>query len=148
MHICKPRAVVQSQVYGSMGKTKNAKILKKKIIQIFFSPKVFKFTWYMRNVLKRMKNEFSDLYFSSYGYFCTQNDPNFDEFSPITQKIKIVDFFSYFSITLPNINKNRINKPDKNWGGGGLHIHNWDIVEIYLHVHHAWFLTIFICCYH
>ena len=31
---------------------------------------VFKFTWNMRNELKRMKNQFSDFYFLSYGRFC------------------------------------------------------------------------------
>ena len=31
------------------------------------------FTWKMRNVLKRKKNQFSDFYFWSYDQFCTQN---------------------------------------------------------------------------
>ena len=35
--------------------------------------KVFKITWKMRNVLKRMKNQIFDFYFSSYAHFCTQN---------------------------------------------------------------------------
>ena len=41
----------------------------------FFFSKVFKCTWKMRNVLKRMKNQFSDFWdlnFLRYGHFCTQ----------------------------------------------------------------------------
>ena len=33
---------------------------------------------HLRNVLKQMKNQFSDFYLSSYGHFCTQNTPIFD----------------------------------------------------------------------
>ena len=42
--------------------------------------KVFKLTWKIWNRLNRKKNQISDLcdfYYSSYGHFCTQNDPNF-----------------------------------------------------------------------
>ena len=38
---------------------------------------MFKFAWKMQNVLKRMKSQFSDFYFLSYGDFCTQNMINF-----------------------------------------------------------------------
>ena len=37
----------------------------------FFFSKVFKFTWW------KMQNQFTDIYFSSYGHFCTQDMVNF-----------------------------------------------------------------------
>ena len=42
----------------------------------FFSSRVFKCIWMMRNVLNRKRNpisDFSDFNFSSYGHFCTKN---------------------------------------------------------------------------
>ena len=53
-------------------------------LRIFFKIlKMFIFTWKIRNVLKRMKNQFSDFcdfYFLRYGRFCSQNRPIFYEF--------------------------------------------------------------------
>ena len=61
-------------------------IFEKKSVHIFLfmktSPSVLlPFQWKMRNVLKRMKNQFSDFYFWSYGHFCTHITSIFDEFS-------------------------------------------------------------------
>ena len=59
------------------------------------------FTWNMRNVLKRLGNQFSDFYFSSYGHFVPKITPIFNEFSPITWNIKTAknctSFFIYSS---------------------------------------------------
>ena len=63
---------------------------------ILFFSKVFKFTWKMRNRLKRKKNQISDFYFSSYGHFSDVIPPIFNEFFTITQKIKIGEFFYHF----------------------------------------------------
>ena len=60
---------------------KCSNIFKKNKNPIFFFSKVFKFTWKKRNRLNRKKNQISDFYFSSYGHFCTQMSPIFDEFS-------------------------------------------------------------------
>ena len=43
----------------------------------FIFSKMFKFRWKLRNVLKRMKDQFSDFYFSSFGHFHTRNHSNF-----------------------------------------------------------------------
>ena len=62
-----------------------------KKIPIFFS-KVLKFTWKMWNRLNRKKNpisDFSDLYFSSYGYFWSFLYPNLFCTPVITRKIDI-----------------------------------------------------------
>ena len=64
-------------------------------IWFFFFSKVFKFTWNMWNVLKRMKNHFSDFYFSSFGHFCTQNMINFRWIFSHNSKKKIA-IFLYF----------------------------------------------------
>ena len=46
-------------------------------ISSIFKQKNSKFsTRKIRNVLKRMKYQFSDFYFLNYGQFCTQNCPN------------------------------------------------------------------------
>ena len=62
-------------------------------IQFFIYLKGTKFTWKMCNVLKSMKNQFSDFYFLGYGRFCTKIWSFFDEFwvkkPTITHKIKI-----------------------------------------------------------
>ena len=47
------------------------------------------------NRMKRMKDQFSDFYFLSYGYFCTQNMVNFWWAFTITQKKNRI-FFSVF----------------------------------------------------
>ena len=60
----------------------------------------------MRNRLNRKKNQishFCDFYFSSYGPFCTQMTPIFDEFSPITRKIKIANFFYFVFHSIQHI---------------------------------------------
>ena len=77
---------------------------------IFFS-KVFKFTWKMRNVLKRMKNQLADFYFSSYGHLCTQYMVNFQwnftHNSKNKNHKKNLIRFSFFSVhselTVPSI---------------------------------------------
>ena len=57
----------------------------------------------MRNVLKQMKNPFSDLYFSSYGHFCPQNDSNFrwifthNSKSNNRKKLYLIPFYSVLS---------------------------------------------------
>ena len=70
-----------------------------------------KFTWKMRNELKRMKNQFSDFYILSYGRFCTQKSSKnvliLSTKTTISQKIKIAtigklifDFFFHLTIHL------------------------------------------------
>ena len=86
-----------------------------------------KFTWMMRNVLKRMKNQFSDFYFSSYDHFCTQNYSNFRYIFTITRKIKIgkivkLIFHAHLSL-----------KREQTWGEGALNILSWEIPYVYIH---------------
>ena len=78
--------------------------------EFFFSLKFFKFTQNIQNRLNRKKNQvfdFCDFYFSSLGHFCTFQTPIFDEFSPITRKIKFGEFFHYFSHTIQHTPHNK-----------------------------------------
>ena len=65
---------------------------------------VFKITWNMRNVLKRMKNLFSlfsDFHFSSYGGFCTQLLKNFlERINSIEKRCKVSRTYVYILMRL------------------------------------------------
>ena len=67
----------------------------------------------------RMKNQFSDFYFSSYGYFCTQNIVNFRWIFTHSSKNKNCKkkYFVFHSIQhIPHLSY----RSDHFWGGGGL----------------------------
>ena len=96
---------------------------------IFFLVKK-KSNFFLWNVLKRMKNQFSNFYFSSYGNFCTQNMVNFrwifTHSSKNKNRQKNVFRFSFYSAHSTSF--------IKIWPllrGVGLHILSWEKVETF-----------------
>ena len=95
--------------------------------QNFFFFKFLKFTWKIGNRLIRKKNQFSDFfdfYFSSYGHFSVIFLKKSPQFSMITRKIKIGNFFNNFSRSIQNIAHHLQSLFDGVTfeGGGGLHV--------------------------
>ena len=98
------------------------KILSKERMGIifFFS----KFTWKIGNRLNRKKNQFSnfsDFYFSSYGHLSVLFLKKSPQFSMMTRKIKIEEFFYYSSRSIQNIPHHSLSLFDRGhfYGGRG-----------------------------
>ena len=93
--------------------------IKKNVVQNFE-------IWKIRNRLKWKKNQISNfaIFFSGViVVFVLKMTPIFDEFSPITQKIKIVEFFYYFPHTILYSTFRIIHKMSTPSEGGGRGYH-------------------------
>ena len=91
------------------------------ITRFFF--KFSKITWKIRNLLNRKKNKISDFYFSSYGHFCTHNDPNFRCIFTHNSKNKNRTIFSIIFTILYSIfcifhTISTTSEGGRGWGGG------------------------------
>ena len=100
-------------------------------LDIFSFSKVFKFTSKIRYRLNRNENQISDLYFSSYGNFCDVITPISDEFFTITRKIKIGEFFLFFSFYSVHTASSMKTGSKLREGEEGLLVVNWEKAVIY-----------------